>query len=257
MDGLSKNFSEDKRLFETSANSEVIKEAYSAIEELRPNTRHPANLRLLLLQLEKQPLLLALMAHPEKYGTPYGPGVGDNIGIGSMAAFRKLQAAGITHLVALEKFEYDILADRWITLGKQNKLKTHAHLFSTEDMKPVSEQSLEGILKVAQNAASVGGGMVIYCTKGFGRTGQAASHLIMNSDPARSLPRDSGALLPVKDVSENEVEIPSHLAASIKALRSLDPPHGSDLKAHNSRSSSEGTSVETVDQIKALASANG
>ena len=233
--------------------SEILAKAYAEIEKVRPVTRHPANLRLLLLEVEKQPFLMGLMAHPEKYGTPYGSGVRENEGIDSKAAFRKLQAAGITHLVALDEFEFPIMSQRWADIGKENGKETKAHLFATQDMTPISDKSLEAICAIGKSAAKNNEGMVIYCGKGFGRSGLATVYTILKmQEEARMLIRDKKTVV-IEDLMKNSVNVPFHVAAAIKKVRQMDPPKGLNLKNYNGRSSEEGISIETSEQIMTLA----
>lgn len=119
------------------------------------------------------------MAHPERFGSPYGRGLAPDEGISFIAAFKKLFAAGINHLVAIDKFEYSIISKRWQGLENDSERKPETYLFAAEDHSPLSDDYLESIWQIAKQAAHLGEGLVIYCGMGFGRSGLAAAYIML------------------------------------------------------------------------------
>lgn len=240
---LKKNSHEDK----------VIFDAIQAIESNHPKGRHPANLRHFVIHLDGKPLLLTLVAHLERYGSAYGSGVGKDVGIGSMAAIKKIQATGTRYIIALEKYEFDVISSRWEAAGKQSETETFAQLIHVADHTPLTQGQLDRIYEIAMTAANTQSGLAIYCGKGFGRTGQAAASLLMRSDQMKDGLEKDATESAIVDMYGEKVVAPPLVCRTIKRLRKKDPPHGSDLIAHNGRSSEAGITVETKEQILSLA----
>ncbi len=230
------------------SSSETLNMAYEAMEALRPETRRPANIRLFEVKTDGSPLLMALMAHPEKYGTAYGSGIGKDVGIGSFATVRKVQAAGVRILVALEEHEYEVISKRWHDAAVKEGFEVESHLFHTTDHTPLTYESMTKITTLARKAVANNVGIAIYCGKGFGRSGQAGAAVILSN--MREVV--SGKTEHLIDMNDEKTVVSHAVYSAVSALRERDPPAGGDLTLHNGRSSENGLTVETKEQIQAL-----
>ncbi len=228
----------------------MLTTAKEIVESVRPAGTHPANLRQFIVKIDGKPLIVSLLSHPEKFGSPYGSGKKVDEGIDSKATIAKLQAMGTKHLIAMDSDDFSLIQGRWLQNPEE---KAYIHALYVEDHTAPSQEILDKVHQIAQSAVRDSSHLAIYCRGGFGRSGTAACSLLIRQQIQMKVD-----LPPIEQKAEiTDFNQKLHLttplvAASISFMRLCDPSAENDLRIYNQRASTSETTVETETQIRAL-----
>ena len=240
--------------------------AIRKIEEVLPKGRHPANFRTFEINIQAtgKKMLLALAAHPEKYGSPYGDGQSENTGIGASRALNKLITAGFHTIIAFEEEESNEIKERFTKEGieiaakKGTPVDTHFELIHMVDFSKPELSAMKKVHSLVVAASKRGQNVAFYCGAGFGRSGVMAAavtlvenltHKAKDKELRREMP-DRTEL--IEDIDHNPVATTPAVKQAVEFVRTEDPENGYPLREFNARASKVGPTVEKPEQFKAL-----
>ena len=233
-----------------------------AIEAIRPVGKHPANFRHFKITVNGHPIKMALLAHPELYGSPYGDGAKKDTGIDSRAAIKKLHAGEYHTLIALDHFEYDVIKDRFDAISKTSAASRNIFLCHIEDLEASKPKDLQEVFDIVSISASKGSNIAFYCGAGFGRSGLLAASLKLREiidqenneaiSSGKTLSLDLEKTVDLPDIRKKIIRTTRRVAQAIIFIREQDPEQGNNLRTYNARSSLEGPSIENQKQFLAL-----
>lgn len=241
-------------------------EAILHIESVKPLGRHPANYRTIEINVGEtgKPILLAMIAHPEKYGSAFGDGVSPDKGIDYRAAMTKLHTAGFHTLVAFEKEQTALMSDRFESAGHEistltgKPIDSKYELIHMEDFTKPKMADMKRVHQLVVEASKKGHNIAFYCGAGFGRSGVMAAGVVLIENLLSMAKADKLTKAPqtktdkTTNIDFQEVTTTHEVRLAVDTVRREDPETGYDLREFNARASEKGPTVEKEGQFEAL-----
>ncbi len=227
-------------------------------DSVTPVGRHPANFRQFQITMNGKPMMMALMAHPEKYGNPYGDGESADTGIGSLQAIKKVQAAGYHTLICLDHEDFSTIKDRWDKSSAEYSISTEINLMHMEDFTRPTLETFQKVDEIVAKSSAKGTNIIFYCGAGFGRSGVIAASVVLlenlrqihqRGELSKEIPLKETTVL---DIDDKPIQTTPEVSKAVGFVRTQDPENGTNLRARNARASLKGPTVEKDIQFNAL-----